>query len=95
MSHEIENTGCSLKVFKISGKSPLYPLSAPLETRGLLSGEFDRRAPISEIQVQQVDCLKQTFWTLWEKARVDVLREQHRNMYIIKGETDHQPRLDE
>ena len=22
------------------------------------------------------------------------LREQHRNMYIIKGETDHQPRLD-
>ena len=24
----------------------------------------------------------------------DVLREQHRNMYIIKGETVHQPRLD-
>ena len=24
----------------------------------------------------------------------DVLREQHQNMYIIKGETDHQPRLD-
>ena len=24
----------------------------------------------------------------------DVSREQHRNMYIIKGETDHQPRLD-
>ena len=24
----------------------------------------------------------------------DVVREQHRNMYIIKGETDHQPRLD-
>ena len=23
-----------------------------------------------------------------------ILREQHRNMYIIKGETDHQPRLD-
>ena len=22
------------------------------------------------------------------------MREQHRNMYIIKGETDHQPRLD-
>ena len=22
------------------------------------------------------------------------LREQYRNMYIIKGETDHQPRLD-
>ena len=24
----------------------------------------------------------------------DVLREQHQNMYIIKGETDNQPRLD-
>ena len=24
----------------------------------------------------------------------DVLREQHRNMYIIYSETDHQPRLD-
>ena len=24
----------------------------------------------------------------------DVLREQHRNIYIVKGETDHQPRLD-
>ena len=24
----------------------------------------------------------------------DVSREQHRNMYVIKGETDHQPRLD-
>ena len=35
------------------------------------------------------------FWTLWEKARVRwFLREQYRNMYIIYGETDHQPRLD-
>ena len=34
------------------------------------------------------------FWTLWEKARWDVSREQHRDMYIIQGETDHQPRLD-
>ena len=34
------------------------------------------------------------FWTLWEKARWDVSREQHQNMYIIYGETDHQPRLD-
>ena len=34
------------------------------------------------------------FWTLWEKARWDVSREQHRNMYIIYSETDHQPRLD-
>ena len=34
------------------------------------------------------------FWTLWEKAKVGNLREQHQNMYIIYGETDHQPRLD-
>ena len=34
------------------------------------------------------------FWTLWEKAGWDDLREQHRNMYIIKWETDRQSRLD-
>ena len=35
------------------------------------------------------------FWTLWGRRRGwDVLREQHQNMYIIYGETDHQPRLD-
>ena len=34
------------------------------------------------------------FWTLWEKVRVDVLREQHWNKYTIKCETDCQPRLD-
>ena len=28
----------------------------------------------------------------WEKARVDVSKEQHWNMYIIYSETDHQPR---
>ena len=28
------------------------------------------------------------------KNSMDVSREQHRNMYIICGETDHQPRLD-
>ena len=34
------------------------------------------------------------FWNLWEKARVGCSREQRRNMYIIMGETDHQPKLD-
>ena len=34
------------------------------------------------------------FWILWERRGWDVLREQHQNMYIIQGETDHQPRLD-
>ena len=42
------------------------------------------------------------FFTLWATREalicvnhtIYVLREQHQNMYIIKGETDHQPRLD-
>ena len=35
------------------------------------------------------------FWTLWGRRQGwDILREQHQNMYIIYGETDHQPRLD-
>ena len=38
-------------------------------------------------------CTEQTFG-FCRRRGWDVLREQHRNMYIIKGETDHQPRLD-
>ena len=34
------------------------------------------------------------FWTLWEKVRVGCFERTDRNMYIIQGETDHQPRLD-
>ena len=30
---------------------------------------------------------------VWVKQKLES-REQHRNMYTIKGETDHQPRLD-
>ena len=33
------------------------------------------------------------FWTLWEKARVGC-SERTALKYTIKGETDHQPRLD-
>ena len=29
-----------------------------------------------------------------EEGEGGMFREQHRNMYIIKDETDHQPRLD-
>ena len=39
-------------------------------------------------------CTKQTFGLCGRRRGWDVLREQHRNMYIIYGETDHQPRLD-
>ena len=39
-------------------------------------------------------CTEQTFGLCWRRRGWDVSREQHQNMYIIKGETDHQPRLD-
>ena len=39
-------------------------------------------------------CTKQNFGLCGRKLGWDVSREQHRNMYIIKGETDHQPSLD-
>ena len=34
------------------------------------------------------------FWTLWEKARVGCFERTALKKYTIKGETDHQPRLD-
>ena len=37
---------------------------------------------------------EQTFGLCWRRRGWDVSREQHGNMYIILGETDHQPRLD-
>ena len=39
-------------------------------------------------------CTEQTFGLCGKRRGWDVLREQHQNMYIIYGETDHQPRLD-
>ena len=39
-------------------------------------------------------CIEQTFGLYGRRREWDDLREQHRNMYIIKGETDHQSRLD-
>ena len=39
-------------------------------------------------------CTEQTFGLCGRRQGWDVEREQHGNMYIIKGETDHQPRLD-
>ena len=39
----------------------------------------------TDVQNRLLDCGRRQGW--------DVSREQHRNMYIIKGETDHQPRL--
>ena len=39
-------------------------------------------------------CIEWTFGLYGRRQEWDDLREQHRNMYIIKGETDHQPMLD-
>ena len=39
-------------------------------------------------------CIEQTFGLCRRRRGWDVLREQHRNMYIIWGETDYQPRFD-
>ena len=39
-------------------------------------------------------CIEQSFGLGGRRQGWDVLREQHQNMYIIKGEIDHQPRLD-
>ena len=39
-------------------------------------------------------CTEQNFGLYGRRQGWDVSREQHQNMYIIKGETDHQPRLD-
>ena len=39
-------------------------------------------------------CTEQTFGHYGRRRGWDILREQHQNMYIIKCETDHQPRLD-
>ena len=38
--------------------------------------------------------IEQSFRLCGKRRGWDVAREQHRNMYIIYGETDHQPRLD-
>ena len=39
-------------------------------------------------------CTEQNFGLCRKRRGWDVLREQNQNMYIIQGETDHQPRLD-
>ena len=39
-------------------------------------------------------CTEQIVGLCGRRRGWDVSRELHQNMYIIKGETDHQPRLD-
>ena len=39
-------------------------------------------------------CIEQSFGLCGRRRGWDVSREQHRNMYIVWGETDHQPRLE-
>ena len=39
-------------------------------------------------------CIEQSFGLCGRRRGLDVSREQHRNLYVIYGETDYQPRLD-
>ena len=43
--------------------------------------------------IKEIRCIQQTFGLYGRRLGWDDLRKQHQNMYIIKGETDHQPRL--
>ena len=45
-------------------------------------------------QKERHRCTEQTLGLCGRRRGWDVLREQHWNIYTIKGETDHQPRLD-
>ena len=62
----------------------------------LLYMEFRKAVTITLYAKQEKRhrCTEQTFGLCGRRRGCDVLREQHRNMYTLKGETDHQPRLD-
>ena len=47
-----------------------------------------------ERQQKRHRCKEQSFGLCGRRRGWDDLREQHQNMYIIKCETDHQPRVD-
>ena len=49
---------------------------------------------LHEKQKKRHRCTEQTFRLCGRRQGWDVQREQHWNKYTIKGETDHQPRLD-
>ena len=55
--------------------------------------EFRKMVMIT-LYAKQKKSPDQTFGLCGRRRGWAVLREQHRNMYIIYGETDHQPRLD-
>ena len=58
--------------------------------------EFRKMVTITQNakQKKRHRCAEQNFGLCGRRQGWDVLREQLQNMYIIKGETDHQPRLD-
>ena len=56
--------------------------------------EFRKMIMVTLYYVQGHRCTEQTFGLCGRRRGWDDLREQHRNMYIIKCEIDHQSRLD-
>ena len=55
------------------------------------SRNYDLKTSKTETETQMY---RTDFWTYGRRRGWDDLRERHRNIYIIKCETDHQPRLD-
>ena len=62
-----------------------YAQSTSCEMLGSLKHKLESRLP---------GCIEQSFRLCGRRRGWDVSREQHRNMYIIYDETEHQPRLD-
>ena len=58
--------------------------------------EFRKKVTITLYakQKKRHRCIEQTFGLCGRRQGWVVSREQHRNMYIIYSEKDHQPRLD-
>ena len=56
--------------------------------------EFEFVLVIFEIKTVIHRFIEQSFRLCGRRRGWDVSREQHRNMYTVKGETDYWPRLD-
>ena len=71
----------------ISSFSFIYNLCVPLSTNLFIFLEKKKKR-------ERHKFIEQTFGPCGRRRGWDVSREQHRNMYTIKGETDYRPRLD-
>ena len=61
---------------------------------GLLSAPAPSMITLYAKEKKRHRCTEETFGLCGRRWGWDAVREQNGNVYIIKGETDHQPRLD-